>query len=186
MSRLGEQHEPPGPYGRQVGTVLLAVDGADIGEIHHSVLVRVANVAERLGCRQAARLGSPPVHFEGAEIRALRRELEQVVAFADAARHTGWTLGRLTAAPSERAVPVADTPQGRLWVHPARGFELHNKRGVRKVATVYEITHLDEPAPLKSAAPDSERARRVPLGGLLASLTEAAAGEHQRIDLTLP
>lgn len=178
---MGEQQQEPGPLGRQVGTVLLAVDGTAVGEIHHSVLTRVAGVAERLGCREAARLGSPPVVFEGAAIRALRRDLAQVLAFADAAHHTGWTLGRLTAAPSERAVPVADTPQGRLWVHPARGFELHDKRGVRKVATLSEITHLGEPGPFKS--PDTERARRVPLDGLIAPLTQATTAAY-RIELT--
>ena len=179
---MPEQQEDSGPYGRQVGTVLIAVDGRAAGEVHHSVLARVADVAGRLGCREAARLAALPVTYEGTQIPGLWRDLDQVIAFADAARHTGWTLGTLTAAPVERAVPVADTPQGRLWVHPARGFELHDKRGVRKVATLDEIVHAGEPGPFKS--PAAERARRVPLARLIAPLTQAVASGAQRIELS--
>ncbi|GAA4096720.1 MULTISPECIES: hypothetical protein [Actinomadura] len=140
--------------------VLLTVNGRDMGLIHRSVLDRVAEIADRLGCRGAMALGGPPASFAGADVARLRRDLDQVIAFADAARRTGWTLGDIAVAPGEQPEPVLDTPQGRLWAHPVRGFELHGADGVRRV------TELAEPR---------GTARRTPLARLITPLAEAAA-----------
>ncbi|XRQ08756.1 hypothetical protein ACN3XK_71710 [Actinomadura welshii] len=146
---------------RPVGMVLLTVDGAGAGRIHRSVLDRVAEIAGRLGCRSAAALGDPPVSFDAAALPRLRRELEQVAAFADAARCTGWIVGDVAAAPGERPVPVLDTPQGRLWAHPVRGAELRGPAGARQATGPGE--------------PDGG-AQRAPLRRIIAPLLDAAAG----------
>ncbi|NDU76115.1 hypothetical protein GWI34_26305 [Actinomadura sp. DSM 109109] len=153
--------------------VLLTVDGEDVGHVHRSVLERVAEIAGRLGCRDAVALACPPVTFGGTCVSRLRRDLEQVIAYADAANRTGWVLGDIAVAPGDRAVPVMDTAQGRLWAHPVRGFELHGATGVR------QVTELDE-------VPGTPQ--RAPLASLIAPLVEAAAsarvleigeGEHK-------
>lgn len=153
---------------------LLTVDGEPAGRIHRSVLDRVAEIAGRLGCRGAAALGGSPVSFDRAAMARLRCDLEQVAAFADAARSTGWVLGDIAVAPGERPVPVLDTPQGGLWADAVRGFELHGPAGVRRV------TELAEPPCT---------AQRTALRRLIAPLLEAAAGrtlevrEEERPDL---
>lgn len=149
----------PGLTGR-LGMVLLAVDGEAAGLIHRSVLDRVAEFAGRLGCRGALTLRTLPATFEGDGVPRLRRDLEQIIAFADAARRTGWMLDELVAAPGEHPVQVLDDPRGRIWVHPVRGFELHGTGGVQR------ITELSQ-APGASAC-------RVPLLELIAPLAEAA------------
>lgn len=140
--------------------VLLTVDGQDVGLVHHSVLDRVAEIADRLGCRAAVALSSPPASFDGSGVARLRRDMDQVIAFADAARRTGWVLGDIAVAPGEHSVPVLDTPQGRLWVHPVRGFELRGAGGVRRVTELAE-------------SPGT--AQRTPLTCVIAPLAEAAA-----------
>ncbi|XVQ11458.1 hypothetical protein ACQP1W_02440 [Spirillospora sp. CA-255316] len=140
--------------------VAVTVDGRDAGLVHRSVLDRVAEIAARLGCRGAVALGRPPAAFDGAAVPRLRRDLDQVIAFADASRRTGWELGGIAVAPGEEPVPVLDTPEGTLWAHPLRGFELRGPEGARRV------TELAEPP---------GTARRAPLARLIAPLAEAAA-----------
>lgn len=149
----------PGSEGR-VSMAVLVVNGEDTGLIHRSVLDRVASIGSRLGCRAAATLASLPASFDGTSLRRLRGDLEQVIAFADAARQTGWTLGGLAAAPADRAVPVLSTAQGMVWVHPARGFELHETAGARRVTEL---------------AGWHGTARRAALTSLTAPLVEAVA-----------
>ncbi|URM98902.1 hypothetical protein LUW76_33765 [Actinomadura madurae] len=144
-----------------LGLVRYSVDGEVWGALHGSVLERVVGIAERLGCVRAPVLGQPSVVVRDRELRGLVLDLEQVVAFADAARATGWALGRLAAAPWNEAVAVLDDTRGRIWVHPARGFELHHAGGVRR------ITELPGVA--------SGPARRVPLVELIGPLVEAAS-----------
>lgn len=139
---------------------VLTVNGRDTGLLHRSVLDRVAEVATRLGCANAASLGSLPVTFDGAAAGRLRRELDEVIAFADAARLSGWALGELAVAPGDRAVPVLDMPEGRLWAHPRHGFELRGEGGVRRVT---ELPSLEG------------EARRVALTSLVGPLAEAVA-----------
>ncbi|MBO2455988.1 hypothetical protein [Actinomadura violacea] len=93
----------------------------------------MSEIGGRLGCCSAARLGGLPASFGDAGLRRLRRDLEEVMAFAQAARRTGWVLGDLVAAPGDAPVPVLDTPDGRLWARSTRGFELHGPGGVRQV-----------------------------------------------------
>lgn len=146
--------------GSPLGMAVLTVNGRDTGLLHRSVLDRVAEVAARLGCPNAASLGQLPVTFDGAAAARLRRELAEVIAFADAARLSGWTLGEIAVAPGERAVPVLDMPGGRLWAHPQHGFELRGEDGVRRV----------------TALPSLEgKARRVALTSLVGPLAEAVA-----------
>ncbi|GAA2404263.1 hypothetical protein GCM10010191_09970 [Actinomadura vinacea] len=145
------------PGGRNM--VLLTVDGDDTGLVHRSVLERVAEIAGRLGCCGAVALGRPPVSFDGADVQRLRRDLDQIIAFADAARRTGWVLGDIAVAPGEQPVAVLDTPLGVLWAHRDRGFELRGTGGVRPVTDLAE-------------APGS--ARRTPLTSLIEPLVEAA------------
>ncbi|WP_141578184.1 hypothetical protein [Actinomadura sp. WMMA1423] len=144
----------------RTNVVLLTVDGERVGHVHRSVLDRVAEIAGRLGCRDAVALGSPPVTFGGSCVPRLRRNLEQVIAYADAAQRTGWVLGEIAVAPGDRAVPVMETAQGRLWAHPVRGFELHDAAGVRRVTELAEMPGTP---------------RRAPLACLIAPLAEAAA-----------
>ena len=140
--------------------VPLTVDGKSAGHVHRSVLDRVAEIAGRLRCEGAVTLGSPPASFDGPGLARLRRDLELIVAFADAARCTGWVLGDIAVAPGEKPVPMLDTPQGRLWVHPVRGVELHAATGARQVT---ERVRLDSTA------------RRTALHRLIAPLLKAAA-----------
>ncbi|GAA4336929.1 hypothetical protein GCM10023178_50110 [Actinomadura luteofluorescens] len=144
----------------RVDVVLLTVDGEQVGHVHRSVLDRVAEIAGRLGCHDAVALARPPVTFDGSRVPRLRRDLEQVIAYAEAARQTGWVLGDLAVAPGEQAVPVMDTAQGKIWAHPVRGFELHGEAGVCR------ITELDE-------IPGTPQ--RTPLARLIAPLADAAA-----------
>jgi hypothetical protein len=146
--------------GRPLCTAVLAVNGRETGALHRSVLDRVAEVAVRLGCGGVASLARLPVTFDAASARRLRRELDQVIAFADAARLTGWTLGDLAVAPGERAVPVLDTPEGRLWADPLHGFELRAEHGVRRVTELPPLTGT---------------ARRTALTVLAGPFTEAVA-----------
>jgi hypothetical protein len=143
-----------------VSMAVFTVDGEDVGQVHRSVLDRVAEIAGRLGCRDAIALGSLPASFRGADLARLRRDLEQILAFADAAQRTGWVLGELAVAPGEQPVPVLDTPQGRLWAHPDRGFELHGTVGSQRVTELAEMPGT---------------ARRTALTCLIAPLVEAAA-----------
>ncbi|GGQ22413.1 hypothetical protein BKA00_007074 [Actinomadura coerulea] len=154
--------------------VLLTVDGEQVGHVHRSVLDRVAEIAGRLGCRDAVALACPPVTFDGSRMPRLRRDLEQVIAYAEAARQTGWVLGDIAVAPGDRAVPVMDTAQGKVWAHPVRGFELHGEAGVRRITELAEMPGTP---------------RRTPLAHLIAPLVEAAArarvleigdGKHER------
>ncbi|MEV3922884.1 hypothetical protein [Actinomadura coerulea] len=154
--------------------VLLTVDGEQVGHVHRSVLDRVAEIAGRLGCRDAVALACPPVTFDGSRMPRLRRDLEQVIAYAEAARQTGWTLGDIAVAPGDQAVPVMDTAQGRVWAHPVRGFELHGEDGVCRVTELAEMPGTPQ---------------RTPLAHLIAPLVEAAArarvleiggGKHER------
>lgn len=118
---------------------MLVVDGMDTGLVHRSVLDRVAEIADRMGCCWAVRFGTLPTSFGSACLPQLRRELAEIIAFADAALRTGWMLGDLAAAPGDRPVPVLDTPQGRLWVHPVRGFELHGSAGARSISELAQV-----------------------------------------------
>ncbi|MCO6009166.1 hypothetical protein NE236_29775 [Actinoallomurus purpureus] len=140
--------------------VVLVVDGEQTGLLHRSVLDRVVEIADRLDCRGAVRLGALPVSFSGAGLRRLRRDIDQVVAFSDATLRTGWTLGTLAVAPGDRPVPVAKTSEGTLWADSLRGFELHGPAGPQRV-----VTHPQLPA----------TAHRTPLSGLTAPLVEAVA-----------
>lgn len=146
--------------GSPLCVAVLAVNGRDRSLLHRSVLDRVAEVAARLGCRNAASLGGLPVSFNDATVGRLRRELDQVIAFADAARLTGWALGELAVAPGERAVPVLDMPGGRLWAHPQHGFELRGADGVRRVTELPSLPGT---------------ARRVALTSLVGPLADAVA-----------
>lgn len=148
-----------------IGFVPFAVDGVEAGLVHRSVLARITELADRLGCRTACRLGALPASFEQAVLKGLRRDLDQIIAFADAARRTGWMLNGLTAAPGDKPVQVLETPLGCVWVHQTRGFELRGPGGTER------ITELPE-------APGCA-AQRVPLPGLIAPLAEAAA--HARL-----
>ncbi|GAA4613473.1 hypothetical protein GCM10023195_58300 [Actinoallomurus liliacearum] len=138
----------------------LVVDGERTGLLHRSVLDRVVEIADRLGCRSAVAFGGLPVYFSGADLRRLRRDLDQVVAFADAARRTGWRLGGLSAAPGARPVRVAETSGGTLWADAVRGFVLRGSAGRRRGVPY---------------ARPSATARRTPLSGLTAPLVEAVA-----------
>lgn len=138
---------------------VLAVDKADAYHIHHSILERAAQIADRLDCRAAARLASLPATYADAELRRLRGDLEQVIAFADASRRTGWVLGDVAVAPGEQSVRVLELPEGVLWADAVRGFELHGADGVWRVTEVPGL---------------KGHARRVPLTDLLAPLTESA------------
>ncbi|MEU8307652.1 hypothetical protein AB0C84_29225 [Actinomadura sp. NPDC048955] len=158
----------------RVDVVLLTVDGEQVGHVHRSVLDRVAEIAGRLGCRDAVALARPPVTFDGSRVPRLRRDLEQVIAYAEAARQTGWVLGDLAVAPGEQAVPVMDTAQGKIWAHPVRGFELHGEAGVCRITELAEIPGTPQ---------------RTPLARLIAPLADAAAcakvleigdGKHER------
>lgn len=153
----------PEPY-EPVGMAVFTVDGQDAGTVHVSVLAAAARLAGRLGGRTATALGALPVRFAGEEMTPLRRDLREVLAFADVSRRTGWTLGPLAAAPEDRQVPVLDTPEGRVWAHPVRGFELH------QAGAAHRITEL---AGLPGGA------QRVAFTQLLGPLADAAgrAGE---------
>ncbi|MGH3243312.1 MAG: hypothetical protein ACRDNL_23235 [Spirillospora sp.] len=140
--------------------VLLTAEGQDPALIHRSVLDRVAEIADRLGCRAAARLGWPPVVFRGAELARLRRDLEQVIAFADAVRRTGWVLGEMAVAPGDRPERVLETSEGGLFAYSARGFEWRDAAGSRPVTELSEA---------------SGTARRVPLTDLTEPLTRVVA-----------
>ncbi|TDC42488.1 hypothetical protein E1281_36135 [Actinomadura sp. KC345] len=149
------------------GCVNLAVllrEGKTVGHVHRSVLDRVSEIASRLGCREAAALGRLPVSFTGTGVPRLHRDLEQVIAFAAAARRTGWVLGEIAVAPAERPVLVMRTDKGRLWAHSARGFEMHDSAGVRQISELDSVPGV---------------ARRAPLTDLILPLAEAVA--HARV-----
>ena len=148
----------PGAQNR-LCTAMMTVDDTKAGLIHRSVLDRVAEIAGRLGCRAAATLGALPASFTGTDLVRMRRDLDEVMAFVEAARRTGWVLGDLAAAPGDEPVPVLDTPVGRVWATSARGFELRGPDGVRHVT---ELTGLPGTA------------RRTALLLLIAPLAEAA------------
>lgn len=114
-------------------TAKMVADGAEAGLIHRSVLDRVTEIGGRLGCRATAALGALPASLTGQALRRLRRDLDELIAFADAVRYSGWVLGDLAAAPGDEPVPVLDTAAGRLWVSPVHGFELHESGGVRRI-----------------------------------------------------
>lgn len=139
---------------------VLAVDGEQTHRIHRSLLERVAEIAGRLDCSAASRLAGPPITYADAELRRLRRDLEEVIAFADASRRTGWVLGDVAAAPGDEPVRVLDSPEGELWADAVRGFELHEADGVR---------------PVTEWPGQDGCARRVALPALLTPLVEAAA-----------
>ncbi|MFF5259904.1 hypothetical protein ACFY4C_13230 [Actinomadura viridis] len=145
---------------RRVCTVVLSVDGADAEVLHRSVLDEVAAIARRLGCRSAAELGGLPAAFTGDRVARLRRDLDEVIAFATAAQRTGWVLGDLAAAPRDHPVPVLDTPQGRLWAHPLHGFELHRDGRAQRVTELAGVPGT---------------ARRTALPVLIAPLVRAVA-----------
>ncbi|MBG6093030.1 hypothetical protein [Actinomadura viridis] len=109
------------------------MDGTEAEVVHRSVLDEVAGIARGLGCRSAAELDCLPASFTGDRVARLRRDLDEVIAFATAAQRTGWVLGDLAVAPRDHPVPVLDTPQGRLWAHPLRGFELHREGRAQRV-----------------------------------------------------
>lgn len=140
--------------------VLLTVNGRDSALVHRSVLDRVAEIADRLGCRVAVVLGSPPASFEGADLARLRRDLDQIVAFADAARRTGWVLDEIAVAPGDRPERILDMSEGSLWAHALRGFELRGAVGTRRVTGLAEFPGA---------------VRRVPLTDLFEPLIRAAA-----------
>ncbi|WP_433183085.1 hypothetical protein [Actinoallomurus sp. CA-150999] len=140
--------------------VVLVVDGEQAGLLHRSVLDRVVEIADRLDCRSAAAFGALPASFSGADLRRLRRDMDQVVAFADAALRTGWTLGDLAVAPGDRPVRVAETSGGTLWADSVRGFELRGSADPRK-----GVTYAQPPA----------TAQRTALSDLTAPLVEAVA-----------
>jgi hypothetical protein len=139
---------------------LVTVNGQHFTSIHRSVLDRVAGIADRLGCRVAVVLGSPPASFEGAGLARLRRDLEQIIAFADATRRTGWVLGEIAVAPGDRPERVLETSEGSLWAHAIRGFELRGTAGTRRVTGL-------------PGRPGT--ARRVPLTDLVEPLARALA-----------
>ncbi|MFC5750707.1 hypothetical protein [Actinomadura rugatobispora] len=140
--------------------VLLTVDEENV-LIHRSVLDRVAEIAERLECRSAVALGSPAAVFEeGAALARLRRDLDQIIALADAAWRTGRLLGDIAVAPGDQPERVLDTAEGRLWAHALRRLELHGTASPRRV------TELREPP---------GTARRAPLSNLIEPLAQAAA-----------
>ncbi|HEY8482403.1 MAG TPA: hypothetical protein VIL71_21465 [Spirillospora sp.] len=143
-----------------VDAVTVVPDGREFSVVHRSVLDRVTEIADGLGCAAAAALGDLPVSFSGSRLERLRRDLEQVIAFADAARRTAWTIGDIAVAPADRKVMVMDMRQGELWADPVHGFELHGSGGMQRV------TELD-------SVPGT--ARRVSLGGVIVPLAEAAA-----------
>ena len=147
-----------------VNEVMLIREGEAVGRVHRSVLDRVSEIASRLGCREAVALGRLPASFAAGSMPRLHRDLEQVIAFAAAARRTGWVLGEIAVAPAERPVLVMRTEQGRLWAHPARGFEMHDSDGVRQVKKLDSVSGV---------------ARRAPLTDLILPLVEAAA--HARV-----
>ena len=146
--------------GGPVNLAVLAVDGVEAHRVHRSVLERAARIASRLDCVAATRLAHPPVTYADAELRRLRRDLEQVIAFADASRHTGWVLGDVAAAPGDEPVQVLRLEQGMLWADAVRGFELHGTDGVQRVTEWPGMTGS---------------ARRVPLPVLLTPVIESAA-----------
>ena len=148
----------PGAQNR-LCTAVMTVGDAEAGLIHRSVLDRVVEIAGRLGCHSAASLDSRPASFTGAGLHRMRRDLDEVMTFAEAAQRTGWVLGDLAAAPGDEPVPVLDTPDGRVWASSARGFELHGPGGTR---------HVTELAGLPGTA------RRTALLLLIAPLAEAA------------
>lgn len=148
----------PGAQNR-LCTAMMTVGDVEAGLIHRSVLDRVAEIAGRLGCHGAASLDSLPASFTGAYLHRMRRDLDEVMAFAEAADRTGWILGDLAAAPGDEPVPVLDTPDGRVWASSARGFELHGPGGARRLT---ELAGL------------SGTARRTALLLLIAPLAEAA------------
>lgn len=150
--------------------VAFAVDGEEAHRVHRSVLERAAEIAGRLDCRAAARLAEPPATYAGADLRRLRRDLEEVVAFADASRRTGWVLGDVAAAPGDEPVQVLELPEGGLWADAVRGFELHEASGVTRVT---EWPGSDGPA------------RRVALPVLLTPLVESAA-RAEALDVYVP
>jgi hypothetical protein len=117
---------------------VVVVNGVDTVLIHRSVLNRVAEIAFRLGCHEATPLVRRPASLSGTQVPRLRRDLEQVMAFADATLRTGWQLWEVAAAPADEPVPVLDTPHGRIWVDSAHGFELHGTGGGSQRTTVWE------------------------------------------------
>jgi hypothetical protein len=112
---------------------LMTVNGQGLSLVHRSVLERVAEIADRLGCSGAVALGRLPASFENAGLARLRRDLDQVIAFADAARYVGWALGEMAVAPGDRPEPILDTCEGTLWAHAIRGFEVRGATGTRRV-----------------------------------------------------
>jgi hypothetical protein len=118
-----------------LGMAVVVVDGVDTVLVHRSVLNRVAEIAFRLGCHDATPLVRRPTLLSGPQVPRLRRDLDQVTAFADATLRTGWQLWELAAAPADEPVAVMDTPYGRVWVDPAYGFKLHGTDGGPRRAT---------------------------------------------------
>jgi hypothetical protein len=143
-----------------VNLAVLAVNGEEAHRIHRSVLERAAEIAGRLGCGGATRLADPPVTYADTELRLLRRDLDEVIAFADASGNTGWVLGDVAAAPGDEPVQVLRLPEGVLWADAVRGFELHGTSGVRRVT---------------ECPGGSGPARRVALPDLLTPLVESVA-----------
>jgi hypothetical protein len=139
---------------------LMTVNGQGFALVHRSVLERVAEIADRLGCRGAVALGRLPASFESARLARLRRDLDLVIAFADAARYTGWALGEMAVAPGDRPERVLDMSEGTLWAHSIRGFEVRGAAGTRRVTGL-------------AGWPGT--ARRVPLTDLLEPLVRAVA-----------
>lgn len=143
------------------GMAVLAVEGEDAGDaalVHRSVLSAVAGIARRLGCRSAATLDELPAHFDADLLGRLRSELDQVVAFADAARRTGWSIGALAVVPDGEPISLLDHPEGRVWVNRACGFELRDGTGAR---------------PITELAGQRGAARRTPLIEIMAPLMGA-------------
>jgi hypothetical protein len=157
------KEEPIAGWPRLLGMAALVVDGADVTLVHRSVLDRTAEIAGRLGCRSAVALGSLPASFNGAALRPLRRDLDQIAAFADAALRTGWVLGDLAMAPGDQPDPVLEAPEGRLRVDPVRGFELCGSHGPQRVISLAQMPGM---------------ARRTTLARLVAPLVDAVARAH--------
>lgn len=143
-----------------VNAVTVVRDGRETAVVHRSVLDRVTEIADGLGCGSAVSLGGLPVSFAGSCVRRLRRDLEQVIAFADAAGRVAWTLGDIAVAPGDRRVLVMETPQGELWADPVHGFELRGSAGVRRVSELDAVQGT---------------ACRTTLGEVVVPLAEAAA-----------
>jgi hypothetical protein len=126
----------------RVGTAVLRVDGRGVGEVHGTVLEQAARLAVRLGLPRAAGLSRLPAVFAGDSLRGLRRDLDQVMAFADCSQRTGWVLGEVGVAPGDAPVWVMDTERGSVWARAGRGFELRTAAGVERIEAGARRTSL--------------------------------------------